>query len=117
MSAEYLHSISCRHLLPSYVVSSSRCPLVFRLYPMALMMSGLWCCGRLFFGRSRFGIMVVVNVANVALPSWSPSCVESRDFRVRSCCSVPAFVSVYVLKSMMGCLPRSMLMINHRPPL
>ena len=28
MSVEYLHSMSCRHLLPLYVVSSTSCPWV-----------------------------------------------------------------------------------------
>jgi hypothetical protein len=40
-SVEYLHSMSCRHLLPLYVMSSTSCPCVFLVYPMALIMSGL----------------------------------------------------------------------------
>ncbi len=55
MLVEYLRYISCRHILPLYMWSSTRYPLEFRRYPMALMMSGLWCCGRLFFGRSIYG--------------------------------------------------------------
>ena len=41
LSVEHLHSMSCRRLLPLYVVSSTSCPRVFLVYPMALMMSGL----------------------------------------------------------------------------
>jgi len=41
LSVEYLHSLSHRHLLPLYVVSSTSCSCVFLVYPMALMMYGL----------------------------------------------------------------------------
>ncbi len=41
LSVEYLHPMSCRHLFPLYVVSSTNCPCVFLVYPMALMMYGL----------------------------------------------------------------------------
>ena len=41
LSVEYLHSTSCRYLLPLYVVSSTSCPWVFLVFPMDLMMSGL----------------------------------------------------------------------------
>ena len=58
MFVEYLHSMSCRHLLPLYVMSSTICPFVFLVYPMALMMSGLWCCGLLCLGRRSVGNMV-----------------------------------------------------------
>jgi len=49
-SVDFLHSISCRHLLSLYVLCSIRCPLAFRLYHMDLMMSGLWCCGFFLVG-------------------------------------------------------------------
>jgi hypothetical protein len=48
LSLEYLHSMSCKLLLPLYVVSSTSCPFEFLLYPMALMMSGLWCMFSVF---------------------------------------------------------------------
>ena len=50
ISVEYLHSLSCRHLLHLYVASSTRVPLEFSLYPIALMISGLRCFGLLCFG-------------------------------------------------------------------
>jgi len=50
LSVEYLHSISFRHLCPLYVGSATRAPREFMLYPMALMMSGLWCFGLLCVG-------------------------------------------------------------------
>jgi hypothetical protein len=43
----YLHSMIYKHLLPLYGVSYSGCPREFPLYPMDLMMSGLWCFGLL----------------------------------------------------------------------
>ncbi len=47
---EYSHYMSCRLLHPLYVVFSTKCPSEFLLYPMALMMSGLWCFGLLCLG-------------------------------------------------------------------
>ena len=41
LSLEYLHSMSYKHLLPLCVMSSTSCPLVFLVYPMGLIMSGL----------------------------------------------------------------------------
>ena len=41
LSVEYLHSMSYRHLLPFYVVSSTSCPCMFLMYPKALMMPDL----------------------------------------------------------------------------
>ncbi len=58
LSVEYLNYIICRHLRPLYVGSESREPLEFIVYPMALMMSSLWCFGLLCFGRILLGIMV-----------------------------------------------------------
>ncbi len=55
---EYLHSIRCRHLRPLYVGSATRAPREFMLYPMALMMFGLWCCGLLCFGSIVLDMMV-----------------------------------------------------------
>jgi hypothetical protein len=46
---EYLRSMSCRNLLSLYVVSTTSYPREFLLYPMALMVYGLWCCGLLCF--------------------------------------------------------------------
>jgi hypothetical protein len=37
---EYLHSMSCRHLLPLYVASSTSCPCVVLVYSIALMVYG-----------------------------------------------------------------------------
>ena len=58
VSVEYSHSMSCRHLFPLYGMSPTSFPWVFRVSPMALMMSGLWCCGLLCLGRRSVGIMV-----------------------------------------------------------
>jgi hypothetical protein len=41
LSVEYLHCMSCRHLLSLYVVSSTICPCVYLVYHMALMIFGL----------------------------------------------------------------------------
>ena len=74
---EYLHSISWRPLRPLYVGSAIRAPLAFMMYPIALMMSGLWCFGLLYFGRIVLCIMVGYLI--FALSLWSPSCVASMD--------------------------------------
>ena len=48
-SVEYLHSMICICLLPPYAGSGMSGPLEFIVYPMALIMFGLWwvglCCG------------------------------------------------------------------------
>ena len=97
LSVDYLHSINCKHLLTLYVFSSTLCPLVFRVYPMALIISSLWCCGHLFYGRNRFGIMVGCDI--VALSPWSPPSVDSRDCRLRSCYDAPASLCACGLSS------------------
>jgi hypothetical protein len=58
LSVEYLHYIICTHLRPLYVGSATRAPLEFMMYPMALMMSGLWCFGLLCVERMLLGMMV-----------------------------------------------------------
>ena len=113
---EYLHYMSCRHLLPLYVVSSTNCPLVFLVYPMALMMSGLWCWGLLCLGRRSVGIMVGCRV--FALSFCSPSWVASRACNVVSSCGVVISIFIWVYFSFMFLFPsRSMLTISHLPPL
>jgi len=70
LSVEYLHNMSCKHLLPLYVVSSTSCPCDF--FPMALIMVGLWCLGLLIFGSRVLGIDVGSCVVDVSScnPSW-----------------------------------------------
>ena len=115
MSVEYLHSMSCRHLLPLYVVSSTSCPWEFLLYAMALMMSGLGCCGLLCLGSRSVGIMVGCCV--FVLSSCSPSWVASRACRFGSVYGAIISICVWVLKSFMVLSPRSMMTIGHLPPL
>ncbi len=115
LSEEYLHYISCRYLLPLYVVSSTSCPLEFLLYPMNVMMSGLWCCGLLCFGSRLIGIVVGYSV--VILLCCSSSWVASRACRVWSACGVLISISVCVFKSLMGFSPKSKLTIGHLQPL
>ncbi len=115
LSVEYLHSIIYRHLRPLYVGSTTRAPLAFMMYPMARMMSGLWCFGLLCFGRMLLGMMVGCFVC--ILSFWSPSCVASIDCSVWSSCMVIVSSSDCVLKSFTGFFPRSMLRIGHLPPL
>jgi hypothetical protein len=55
---EYLPSMICRYLLYLYEVSSTSCPWEFLMYPIALIMSRLGCCGLLCFG-SRLIDMIV----------------------------------------------------------
>ena len=83
---EYLHYISLRHLRPLYVGPATRAPREFMLYPMALMMSGLWCFGLLCFGSIVLGMMVGCFIA--ALSFWSPSCAASVDCNLWSSCVV-----------------------------
>ena len=58
LSVEYLHYMSWRHLRPLYVVSTTRAPRWFMLYPMTLMMSDLWCFVLLCFDRIVAGMVV-----------------------------------------------------------
>jgi len=111
LSADYLHSMSWKHLLPLYAVPSTSCPLEFFRYPMALMMFGLWCCGILRFGSRVIGIIVgcSVDVLSFCNPSWA--------CRVWSACGVLNSICVCVLKSLTGFFPRSILTIGHLPPL
>jgi hypothetical protein len=77
LSVEYLHSSSCKHLLPLNVVSFTSCPCDFFLYPMALIMFVLWC---LSYVCSRvMGILVGGSV--VALWSCSLSWPVSKAYR------------------------------------
>ena len=115
LSMECFHSMSWRHLLPLYAVSSTSFPLEFLLYPMALMMPCLWCCGLLWLG-SRL-IETIVGCSVVVLSVCSSSWVFSRACRVWSACGMLNYVCVCVLKSLMEFFPMSMLTIGHLPPL
>ena len=60
-------------ILPLYVVFSTRRPCEFLMYPMALVMSSLWCFGLLWFGNLFSGIMVgcfIVSLSFVDLLVW-----------------------------------------------
>ena len=92
LSVEYLHSMSCRFLLPLYVVSSSRCPYEFFLYPMALMMSGLRCLGLLCFYNMFSGIIVGCFV--LSLSFCRPSCVACNVCSELSSCGVFVYFEV-----------------------
>jgi len=72
LSMDYLYSMICKLLLPMCVVSSTRCPCELLLYPMALIMSCLWCFGLLCFGSMLSGIMV--GRFTVSLSFCIPSC-------------------------------------------
>ena len=85
------------------------------LYPMALMMSGLWCFGLLCFGNIVLGM--TVGCFKFALSFWSPSCAASVDCNVWSSCVVVVSMCVCALKSFTCLFPRSMLRIGHLPPL
>ena len=82
---------------------------------MALMISGLWCCGLLCLGSRSVGIMV--GCSGFILSSCSPSCVASRACRVGSACGVIISICVWVLKSLIVLFPRFSLTIGHLPPL
>ena len=71
--------------------STTRASLVFMMYPMALMMSGLWCFGFLCSGRILLGIMVGCVVC--ILSFWSPSCVASSVCSVWSSCVLIVLVA------------------------
>ena len=68
LSVEHLYDTSCRHLRPLYIGS---------VYPVALMLPGLWCFGLSCFRRFVLGIMVGCLI--FALSFWSPSCVAFMD--------------------------------------
>ena len=91
---EYLHTMSGRHLLPLYVVSTANCPCEFLVYPMALMMSSSWCCGILCRGSSLVEIMVGCCV--LLLSFCSPSWVASRACNVVSACNVVISICMWV---------------------
>ena len=99
---EYSHSMSCKLLLPLYVGSSTSCALEFLLYPMALMMSGLWCFGLLCFGSMFSGIMVGCFI--VSLSFCRPSCVACSVCSVWSSCGVVVSSFVCALTSFTGML-------------
>jgi len=85
------------------------------MYPMAVMMSGLWCCGLLYLGSRAVGIMVGCCV--FILSFRSPSRVASRACSVVYSCGVIISIYVWVLKSLMNVLPWSILSIGHLPSL
>ncbi len=85
------------------------------LYPMALIMSGLWCFGLLCFGRIVVGMMVGLFI--FALSFWSLSFVASMDCDVWFFCVVDVSMCICDLKSFDGLCPRSMLRIDTLPPL
>ena len=115
LSVEYLHSMSCKLLLPLYEVSSTRRPCEFLMYPMALIMSGFWCFGLLCFGSKFSGIMVGCFI--VSLSFYRPSCAACNVCSVWSSCVVVVSSFVCALKSFTSLLPKSMLSIDHLPPL
>jgi len=100
---------------PLYVGSATRVPLEFIMYPMALMMSGLWCFGLLCLGRILLGMMVGYVVFNLSFRI--PSCVASIECRVWSSCVVIVSKSVCVFKFFTGLFSKSTLRIGHLPPL
>jgi hypothetical protein len=75
-------------------MSATRAQREFMMYPMALMMSGLWCVGLLCFGRIVLGMMM--GCLWFALSFLSPSCVASINFIVWSSCVV-VFLCEFVL--------------------
>ncbi len=79
LSVDYLYSISCKHLLPLCGVFLQVVRMSFFLYPMALYMPGLWCCGLLYFGSRLMGILV--GSCGVDLSSCSPSWPASKACR------------------------------------
>ena len=114
-SVKCIHSMSCKLLLHLCLVFPTRCPCEFLLYPMALMMPGLWC-----FVLLRFGSMFSGNMAGyfiVSLSCCRPSCVACNVCREWSSCGVVVSSFVCALKSFTGLLPKSMLNIGHLPPL
>jgi hypothetical protein len=82
---------------------------------MALIMSSLWCWGRLCFGSRLAG--TIVGCCVVVLLSCIPSGMDSRAYRVRSSCGVATSISGCIWKSLTGFLSMSMLMIGYPPAL
>ena len=115
LSVQYLHSMSCKLLLPLYVASFTSCPFEFYLYPKALMMSSLWCCGLLCFASMFSGIMV--GCFFVSLSFCRPSCVACGACSVWSFCGSVVSSFACALKCYSGLFPRSILRIGHLPPL
>ncbi len=72
--------------------------------PMALMMSGLLCCGLLCLGSRSVGIMVGCCVFNLSF--CSPSWVTSRASSDVSACGVVISSCIWVLKSYTVLFPR-----------
>jgi hypothetical protein len=107
---ENLYSMSCRHFLPLYVVSSNNYPRELCLHMMALMLSSLWWCGHLCFG-SR---LVKINVGVVLLFS-RVAFLRGRPLGFVRSCVFDTSICVCVLKSLMSFLPRYMRMIGHLP--
>jgi len=85
------------------------------MYPMALMMYDLWCCGLLCLGSRSVGIMAGFCV--FILSFCSPSLVASRACSVLSSCGVIISIRVWILKSSMVLFSRSIMNIAHVPPL
>ena len=84
------------------------------MYPMALMMSGVWCCGLLCLGSRSVGIMVECCV--IILSFCSPSRVSSRACSVVLSRDDIISICVWDLKSLMVWFPKSILSIDHLPP-
>jgi len=78
--------MSCKHLLPLYVVSFTSWPCESFLYQMALIMSGLWFFGLLCFDNRVMSI--IVGSCDVALLSCSPSLPASKACREWFSCGV-----------------------------
>ena len=85
------------------------------MYPMALMISGLWCWGLLCLGRRS--VVIMVGCCVFALSFCSPSWAASRACNVVSSCGVVISIFIWILKSLMVLFPKSMLNIGHLPPL
>ncbi len=60
---------------------------------------------------------MIVGCCEVSLSFCSPSLLASRDFSDESFCGVVISILVCALKSFTVLLPRSILIIGHRPPL
>ena len=75
-----------------HVVSPTSCPREVLLYPMALMISSLWCCGLLCFDGRLVGI--IVGCCVVILSFCDPSWVASRACRVWSDCGLSISICV-----------------------
>jgi hypothetical protein len=102
VSVESLHSMSWRLLLHLYVVSTTSSSRAFILYPLALIMPDLWCCGLLCFGSRLLGI--IVGCCVFVLSFCSPW-LSSRACRAWSTCGVLVSIRVYEFKSLVGLFP------------